>query len=305
MASSANVAKLEVNEDDGSIRRLTHNQRAMMRLKKDYLTLSAIGVLLLFVILALGAPLISGILGTSPEAENLQKVLQPPDSDNWLGTDDKGRDHLTRLLYGARISLSVAFFAAVLALSIGISLGMATGYYGGVVDDFLNWVVTTLDSIPGLYLLLIISALFNPNPIIFILVLGLLGWTGILRLVRGETLALREREFIVAARAMGASDWRIMAQHIFPNLISIVVITLTINIGGLILTESALSFLGFGIPSYIPTWGNMLSEALQFINRDASHLVFAPGVLITVTVLCLYIIGDGLRDALDPTMVDA
>jgi peptide/nickel transport system permease protein len=304
MASSANVAKLESTEDDGNIRRLTHNQRAMMRLGKDYLTLGAVGVLLLFVFLAITAPLISGAMGTHPERENLQKVLQPPDEENWLGTDDKGRDHLTRLLYGAQISLSVAFAAAVLSLSIGVTLGMMTGYYGGVVDDFLNWVVTTLDSIPGLYLLLIISALFKPSPIVFILVLGLLGWTGILRLVRGESLALREREFIVAARAMGASDWRIMAQHIFPNLISIVVITLTINIGGLILTESALSFLGFGIPSYVPTWGNMLSESLQFINRNASHLVIAPGLLISITVLCLYIIGDGLRDALDPTVTD-
>jgi peptide/nickel transport system permease protein len=304
MASSANVAKLESNQDDGNIRRLTHNQRAMMRLRKDYLTLGAVFVLLVFVVMALAAPLLSAAMGTHPEAEDLQKVLAAPDEENWLGTDDKGRDHLTRLIYGAQISLSVAFAAAVLSLSIGVVLGMTTGYYGGVVDDFLNWVITTLDSIPGLYLLLIISALFKPSPIVFILVLGLLGWTGILRLVRGESLALREREFIVAARAMGASDWRIMSQHIFPNLISIVVITLTLNIGGLILTESALSFLGFGIPPYVPTWGNMLAESLQFINRDASHLVIAPGILISITVLCLYIIGDGLRDALDPTVTD-
>jgi len=305
MASSANVAKLEMNDDNGSIRRLTHTQRALMRLKKDYLTLAALGVLLLFVGLAVCAPLITAAMGIHPETEDLQKVLYGPDGDNILGTDDKGRDHFARLLYGAQISLSVAFSAAVLSLTIGVTLGMVTGYYGGIVDDFMNWVITTLNSIPDLYLLLIIAALFKPTPIVFIAVLGLLGWTGILRLVRGETLALREREFIVAARAMGASDWRIMSQHIFPNLISIVVITLTINIGGLILTESALSFLGLGVQPPTATWGNMLSESLQFINRDASHLVIAPGLLISITVLCLYIIGDGLRDALDPTVTDS
>lgn len=300
MASSANVAKLE-NDAGETFTRLTHTQRAIMRLKKDYLTLAAIGFMATLVILAILAPLITGALGVNPETENLQKTFHAPDSVNLLGTDDKGRDHLSRLFYGAQVSLSVAFTAAMLSLSIGVSLGMITGYYGGVVDDLMNWFITTLNSIPDLYLLLIIVALFKPTPLIFILVLGLLSWTGTLRLVRGETLALREREFIVAARAMGASDWRIMSQHIFPNLISIVVITMMLNIGGLILTESGLSFLGLGVQPPVATWGNMLADSQQFIRSGAPHLLIAPGLLISLTVLCLYVIGDGLRDALDPT----
>jgi len=304
MASSANVAKLEVNENE-NIRRLTHSQRALMRLKKDYLTIISLGAVLLLIVLAVTAPLITEMMGVDPESENLSNIYASPsfESEHILGTDDKGRDHFARLLFGAQISLSVAFSAAFLSITIGVTLGMITGYYGGVVDDIMNWFITTLNSIPDLYLLLIVVALLRPGPLVFVLVLSLLGWTGTLRLVRGETLSLREREYIVAARAMGASDWRIMFQHIFPNLISIVVISLAIDIGALILTESALSFLGFGIPSYIPTWGNMLSRSQDFF-RKAPHLVIAPGVLISVTVLALYVIGDGLRDALDPTVTD-
>jgi peptide/nickel transport system permease protein len=207
------------------------------------------------------------------------------------------------LMYGGQVSLGIAFTAAMLSISIGVTLGLITGYYGGIIDDILIWFITTLTSIPQLFLLLIVSSILRPGPLGLTLVLGLLSWTGTMRLVRGETLAIREREFVVAARAMGASNRRIMFQHIFPNLISIVIITLALDIGGLILAESALSYLGFGIPQYIPSWGNMLTQAQAYF-RSAPHLVFMPGILISVTVLCLYIIGDGIRDALDPTIGD-
>jgi peptide/nickel transport system permease protein len=302
MVTNANVASISHEQDD-DFRRLTHMQRALMRLRKDKLTQGALGVLFLLVIITFGAPVITSIMGVSFETENLQKIYAAPDSVNILGTDDKGRDHFARLLYGGQVSLSIAFSAAILAITIGVTLGMITGYFGGIVDDLLIWFITTLNSIPSLFLLLIIASILRPTPIVFIGVLGFLGWTGIMRLVRGETLALREREYIVAARAMGASDVRIMFRHILPNLISLVVISLAIDIGALILTESALSFLGFGVQPPIPTWGNMLSESQDFFRR-APHLVFGPGILIMTTVLCLYLIGDGLRDALDPTTRD-
>jgi peptide/nickel transport system permease protein len=302
MATNVNVASLD-DAQENDFRRLTHMQRAVMRLKRDRLTQAALAVLLFLVVITFGAPVITSMMGTSFEQENLQKIYAAPDSVNILGTDDKGRDHLARLLYGGQISLSIAFAAALLAISIGVSLGMVTGYFGGIVDDLFMWFITTLNSIPFLFLLLIIASILQPTPIVFIGVLGFLGWTGIMRLVRGETLALREREYIVAARAMGASDMRIMFRHILPNLISLVVISLAIDIGALILTESALSFLGFGVQPPIPTWGNMLSESQDFFRR-APHLVFGPGILIMTTVLCLYLIGDGLRDALDPTTRD-
>lgn len=302
MATASNIAQLQDVEEE-QLRRLTHNQRALRRLKKDYLTLSGLGVLFLLVLVVVTAPITTRILGVDHLAENLLKIYADADTDNLLGTDDKGRDHLARLMYGGRISLLIAVTASTLSMTIGITLGMVTGYYGGIVDDILIWFITTLNSIPQLFLLLIISAILTPGPLVFIGILGLLGWTGIMRLVRGETLSLREREYIVAARAMGASDLRIMFQHIFPNLISIVVVTMAIDIGALILIESGLSFLGFGVQPPTPTWGNMLSESRAFF-RKAPHLVFAPGLLISTTVLCLYIIGDGLRDALDPTTVD-
>jgi peptide/nickel transport system permease protein len=191
----------------------------------------------------------------------------------------------------------------MLALGIGVSLGIVTGYYGGIIDDFVNWVIATLTSIPSLFLLLIVAAVLQPSAETLIIVLGFLGWTGTTRLVRGETLSLREREYVVSARAVGASPLRIMFVHILPNLFSVIVVTLAIDIGGLILVEAGLSYLGLGIKPPIPSWGNMLSKAQEFFVLGP-HLVFMPGVMIFLTVLCLYVIGDGVRDAFDPTAKD-
>jgi peptide/nickel transport system permease protein len=172
-----------------------------------------------------------------------------------------------------------------------------------MVDDIIMWAISTINSIPQLFLLVIIAGVLRPGPTTLILVLGLLGWTGTTRLVRGETFSLKEREFVVSARAMGASDFRIMSTHIAPNLISILVVTLAIDIGSLMLAEAALSFLGLGVQPPTPTWGNMLTGAQEFIKRTNSlPLAILPGLLITITVLCLYVIGDGIRDAFDPTL---
>ncbi len=320
-------------------------RKALKRLRRDKLTLVALGVVSLLVLLAATAPITTGWLGVSATRTNPPEQFSPPSigypngqerlpdiiapgsygalireavyiepiaGPHWLGTDDLGRDHLARLLYAGQISLGIGFSAAVLSILIGVSLGVVTGYYGGIIDDIVIWLVTTLNSIPQLFLLLILSAVLiredSPLPLFanqpqmsLVLVLGLLGWTGTTRLVRGETLSLREREFIVSARAMGASPWRIMSAHITPNLISIVVVTLAIDIGALILVESALSFLGFGVKPPTPTWGNMLTNAQTFFTKGP-YLVIAPGLLISITVLCLYIIGDGVRDAFDPTL---
>ena len=278
-------------------------RRALRRLVRDRLTMIAIFAILLLAFLALMAPIISTqILRVDYTKATPAYAFLPANSPGHvLGTDDLGRDHLARLLYGGQVSLGIAFTAALLSISIGVAIGIVTGFYGGIVDDLIIWLITTINSIPQLFLLLIISAVLAPGPVGLILVLGLLGWTGITRLVRGETLSLREREFIVSARALGASDRRIMFVHILPNLISIITIALAIDIGVLILVESGLSFLGFGIQPPIPSWGNMLTGAQTFMRR-APHLVFAPGLLILITVLCMYIIGDGIRDAFDPRM---
>jgi len=299
--------------DMRSIKSKSLLQKALARIVRDRLTMSALFVLLSLVVLSALAPVISeNILGVDYIKPNLRyNYLKPGETamvgdtevTHYLGTDRLGRDHIARLLYGGRITLQVAFFAAMLSLAIGLSLGVTTGYFGGIVDDIVIWFITTLNSIPSLFLLLIISAVLSPGPTTLILILGFLSWTTTTRLVRGETLSLREREFVIAARAVGAPSWRIMAFHIAPNVISIVIVDLAITIGGLILVESSLSFLSFGVQPPTPTWGNMLSDGLDLL-RSAPHLVFAPGLLISITVLCLYVIGDGMRDAFDPRLND-
>lgn len=307
MASSSQTSEpgiVSLGAEPGTIYRSESlTRRALRRLRRDRLTMIAIFTILLLAFLAIMAPVISTqILRVDFARANPVNAFLPINSPGHiLGTDDLGRDHLARLLYGGQVSLGIALTAALLSIGIGVAMGVVTGFYGGVVDDLIIWLITTINSIPSLFLLLIISAVLSPGPLGLILVLGLLGWTGTTRLVRGETLSLREREFVVSARALGASDRRIMFVHILPNLISIITIALAIDIGVLILIESGLSFLGFGIQPPIPSWGNMLTGAQTFMRR-APHLVFAPGLLILITVLCMYIIGDGIRDAFDPRM---
>lgn len=236
---------------------------------------------------------------------DFSRTVHTPEKTHFypLGADDLGRDQRARLLYAGRISLKIGFLAGFLSIIIGISLGIITGFFGGVVDDIIVWLITTINSIPFFFTILIVAAILSPDENSLILVLGFLGWTGTTRLVRGETISLREREYIVSARAMGASHFRVMSRHILPNLISVIVINLAIDIGVLILIEASLSFLAVGVKPPTPTWGNMLTNSQQFF-RFGPHLVFWPGFMIFVTVLCLYVLGDGIRDAFDPTLND-
>ena len=280
-------------------------RKALRRLLNDWLTITMMIIIGILVVVSLMAPYLESWLDVSYTDVQLDKRFSPLGTPGHiLGTDDLGRDHLARLARAGRITLGIAFFAAMISLTIGVSLGIITGYYGGVVDDVILWLVTTLNSIPSLFVLIIVAAIFRPGPITITLTLGLLGWTGTTRLVRGETFSLREREYVIGARSVGASNFYIMFLHILPNMISIVVITLAIDIGSLMLVEAALSFLGIGVQPPIPTWGNMLSNSREFFHHPGSrHLVVFPGLLITISVLCLYVIGDGIRDAFDPTLV--
>ncbi len=301
---TASVARLQ-GTDEAKKTGLSLTTLAIRRLRRDNLTLFAMSVLVILILTSfLGAPILSETLGVSYTKTQADKTFLTPGSyPHLMGTDDLGRDHLMRLLYAGQVSLSVGFIAATLAISIGVSLGVVTGYYGGVIDDIVNWMIATLNSIPSLFLLLIVAAVLRPSPVTLVLILGFLGWTGTTRLVRGETLSIREREYVISARAIGASPLRIMFVHIMPNLFSVIVITLAIDIGGIILTEAALSFLGLGILPPTPSWGNMLTDAQTFFTKGV-YLVIAPGLLIFITVLCLYVVGDGLRDAFDPTAKD-
>jgi peptide/nickel transport system permease protein len=305
-------------------------------LRRDKLTLAALAFILSLAILALLASVITdALVGVGPNQTNPDNALAQPylgpflmwhlDLDtttaprmlrlsggvsHWLGTDQLGRDQLARLLYGGRVSLTIAFVAAFIALALGVGVGSAAGYFGGRIDDFFIWFINTMTSIPGIYLLIIVSAIFKPNPATLTLFLGLLGWFETARLMRGNVFKVRELDYITAARAMGARTRRIMSLHVIPNSLPIIIIKIAIDIGDLILVESALSFLGLGIQPPTATWGSMLDRAQNLLFlRDpvtaapiALHLIVAPGILITLTVLALYLIGDGLRDALDPAM---
>jgi peptide/nickel transport system permease protein len=278
---------------------------ALRRLRRDRLTLLALFVLLVLVLLAAAADVLAeNFFQYGFTRQNLLDNYRKPEAGTpafWLGSDELGRSQIVRLLYGARISLAVGFGAALINLSIGMLLGLGAGYFVGRFDDSVQFVVSTLNAIPQLFLLLIIAVLFTPGPTTLVIILGLLSWGGITLFVRGQTLALREREFVIASRVVGGSSRRIMFSHLLPNVLPLVIVLSAIDVGGLILTESALSFLGLGISPPTPSWGNMLTNASANLSRGP-WLVYGPGAAILVTVLCLYLIGDGVRDALDPRL---
>ena len=281
---------------------------AWYRIRRDKLTLASIGVLLLIVLLSAAAPLLSDhVFKWRFEQQELLGAYAKPTlerPEHLLGADEIGRSQVVRLLYGGQVSLAVGFLAAFFSVTLGVAVGLVAGYFRGRVDDAITWFITTLVSIPGIYLLLIISALFRPSPFTLIVIISLLSWPGAALYVRGQTFSLRQREFVTAARTIGASTPRILFRHILPNVMPLIIVLAATDIGAIILTESALSYLGLGITPPTPSWGNMLTNASSYFVR-AWWLVISPGAMIFLTVLCLYLIGDGLRDALDPRLKGA
>lgn len=307
-SSTKEVIRLGSHEATGYVKSESFYQKAFKRFLRDRLSMICAFILITMAALALAAPIIADSLGINPNRTDPINRQMPfgwehPETGvtHILGTDSIGRDQFTRLLYAGRVSLGIGFFGATLTLIIGLTFGVITGYYGGVVDDVFNWIITTLDSIPTIYLLIIISIVLTPSAEALILAVTLTGWTGVTRIVRGQTFQIRSLDYVTSARALGASGIRIMFAHIAPNLISILVIVLMRSIGGLMLAEAALSFLNFGVQPPTPTWGNMLTGAQEFIvSPNGIYLLLPPGLCIWVAVLCLYVMGDGLRDAFDP-----
>ena len=275
------------------------------RVRRDPSTLVGLGLLGIMVLAALFADVLAdNVFRIAFSKQDLLNTFRPPSGDEpafWFGGDNLGRSEIVRLLYGARVSLFIGVFGATVSMVMGVTLGMTAGYFKGWWDDVVVWLVSTINSIPTLYLLIMVGLYFRLDPLSLAVFIGALGWLGIANLARGQTFALREREYVVAARTIGASAGRIMFRHIFPNIVPLMIVIAMIDVGGIILAESALSYLGFGIQPPVPSWGNMLSGATQFYFKGP-HLIVIPGLAITVTVLCLYLIGDGLRDALDPRL---
>jgi peptide/nickel transport system permease protein len=276
-------------------------ESAFRSVLRDRLTIAAIFILVIMTLVCiLAPPVVENVLQVDSERTNvLDRFLLPGIKGHVLGTDQVGRDQFVRLLYGGRVSLAIAYFGSVAGIAIGVTFGLIAGYFGGLIDDIVSWFINTLSSIPAIFLLILAAAIWSPSPTILVVLLAAFGWITTCRLVRAEVLSLKQRDFITAVRAMGAGHWHIIALHLFPNVLSLIIVSLTIDAGTLILTESGLSFLGLGVQPPTPSWGNMLTDARTFLVKGV-HLIVWPGVLITFTVLCFYIVGDGLRDALDP-----
>jgi peptide/nickel transport system permease protein len=236
-----------------------------------------------------------------PNSIDLKQVLMPPSAQHWLGTDTLGRDVLSRIIYGSRVSLKVGFVAVGLATLIGLVVGALAGYYGGWVDAALMRLVDLMLCFPAFFLILAVIAVLEPSIWNIMAVIGLTSWMGVARLVRAEFLSLREREFVTAARALGASDFRLIMRHMLPNALAPVMVSATLGVAGAILTESALSFLGLGVQPPTPSWGNILTAGKDNIEIAWWLSVF-PGLAILITVMSYNLLGEGIREAIDPRL---
>lgn len=241
------------------------------------------------------------LVAYSPTEYDLLHSLASPSLSHWFGTDDRGRDVLSRMIYGARISLSVGFVAVSIALFIGILLGALAGYYGGWIDHVVSRFIEILLTIPTFFLIIAIIAFLPPSIYNIMAVIGLTGWTGVARFVRAEFLKLKQLDFILASRALGASNSRIIFFHMLPNAMAPVLVSAVFGIAGAILTESSLSFLGFGVPPPTPSWGDILSQSRDYIEF-AWWLTIFPGLAIFLSITAYNLVGEGLRDAMDPKL---
>lgn len=269
------------------------------RLRRNRMAMLGAAIVAAMFIMAAVAPMV----GYEPGAIQISERLQDPSLHHWFGTDDLGRDVLARIFYGARISLLVGFVAVGIATTIGVILGALSGYYGGWWDAIIMRFVDIMLCFPSFFLILAVIAFLEPSIWNIMIIIGLTGWMGVARLVRAEFLSLREREFVQAARALGASDARVIFHHVMPNALSPVLVSATLGVAGAILTESALSFLGIGVQPPTPSWGNMLIAGKQTLGTAWWLSVF-PGLAILVTVLGYNLLGEGIRDALDPRLRD-
>lgn len=269
------------------------------RFRRNKTAMFGLAVLVILGFVALMAPAIA------PEKWDYLDLLSknlPPSSKHWLGTDQYGRDLFSRIVWGARISLKVGFVAAGVAVVIGATWGAVAGFYGGSwLDVSMMRIAEAIDSIPLLILLVVLSSVISRSVNTEILAIGLTAWPGLAFLVRGQVLSVRERDFVQAAKALGAGDGRIIFRHVLPNVVAVIIVSATLRIGNAILAEAALNFLGFGAPPPFPTWGEALATG-RVVLRVAPWVTFFPGVFITMTVLAFNYVGDGLRDALDPKM---
>ncbi|WP_370571888.1 ABC transporter permease [Methanomethylovorans sp.] len=270
--------------------------KTLCRVAERKFMLISMSMLCILVFIAIAAPVLSP---DDPNAIDLKSKNLPPSSDHLLGTDYLGRDLLSRIMHGATTSLSIAAGVVVLSLIIGISLGCIAGYYGGIVDEVISRAIDIFLAFPGIIFALAMMGVLGPGILNLMLSLALVHWSTYARLMRGQVLSVKEQEYVLSTRLLGANDLRIMRKHIIPNAIAPIVVLATIDLGHVILSVAALSFLGLGLPTDIPEWGSMLSAGKEFM-RTAPYQTIFPGLAITLFVVIFSILGDGMRDILDP-----
>ncbi|HET6296221.1 MAG TPA: ABC transporter permease [Kribbella sp.] len=278
---------------------------AMRRLRRDKVAMISLVVIVLIVLMAIFAPVVAAITGHPPNEQYRQIGLTPdglprgPNGTFWFGTDDLGRDVLVRIAYGARISLLVGVAATAITVVIGVVLGLAAGFLGGIVDTILARLIDVVLSVPFLLVAIALVSITGPSLSITVLVIGFFSWASVARIVRGQVLSLREREFVEAARSLGAGDTRIMFVDVLPNVLAPVIVYTTLLIPVVIVTQATLSFLGLGLPPPTADWGGMISESQNYYTTAWWFILF-PGIALLITTLAFNLFGDGVRDAFDP-----
>lgn len=279
-------------KEAGDVQVVRHSStwRYLLHDKRAVFALSVLVILTLASLLAFVSPYDQNALSATER-------LMPPSASHWFGTDDHGRDYLTRVLYGGRISITVGLLSMVIAIVVGTLAGTISGYFGGVIDNLMMRFLDIFMSIPSFFLLMILNAYLKPGIANIIIIIGLLSWMDVARIVRAETLTLKGREFVLYAKSSGANVMRIIVKHIIPNALPSIVVAASLNIAGAILTESALSFLGLGVQQPNASWGSMLNNAQGFM-ANASYLALFPGVFILLTILAFNILGDVFRKAM-------
>src|SRR5947209_12800187 len=272
------------------------------RLRANRVGMAAGLLIVVFALIALLAPLFSLVVThVQPQTINLDDTFFRPGLRHLRGTDELGRDTLTRLIWGARVSLGVAFLTVAMSLSVGTTVGMVAGYYGGWTDDVLMRLVDTVLAIPAIFLFILMSILFRPNAFTLAAIVASVGWGSVVRLVRGEVLSVKQRDFILATRSIGARDARLMVRHLLPDVLPVLIVAANLAVGQISLIEAALDFLGLGIQPPTASWGNMLTNAQSYFFHSG-FLVAFPGITIFVTVLASNIFGNAVRDAFDPRL---
>jgi oligopeptide transport system permease protein len=286
-------------ETEASLRHsVTFWSDAWRRLRRNRASMIGLGVTTLLIVAALVGP---WVVPYTYSQQDFERVFEPPSRAHWFGTDELGRDVLVRVLYGARISLSIGFVASFFNFVIGVTYGSVSGYAGGRVDNLMMRIVDIIYGVPLLLWVIMLMVVLRPGLVNIYIALGTVYWLTMARIVRGQVLSIKEREFAEAARAMGANTVRILTRHIIPNTMGPVIVTMTLSVPQAIFVEAFLSYIGLGVQAPMASWGSLASDATEVL-RVAPHLVLFPGLAIVITMLAFNFLGDGLRDALDPRL---